>query len=78
MAFKNKNLAVMAFAQSFTWWQYYAPDEFFDDIVNDSTYFLPVRHLMNSGDIIAIVAKDGTGVRWIGVGKDAIGLFTIK
>lgn len=52
MAFQNKNLSVLAYANGFTLWHYTTSDSL-DEIKSDG-YFNVVGTLMNTGDIIII------------------------
>ena len=53
--FRNKNLSVIACANSWTLWQYYAEDSL--EKVEVDGYFDKISHLCATGDIIIIVAK---------------------
>ena len=46
MAFQNKNLSVIAYANGFTLWQYASNEDSLTKIINDN-YFKNVRLLMN-------------------------------
>lgn len=59
MAFKNKDLSVVAYANGWTLWQYYAEDSL--ETVELDGYFDKVRHLCATGDIMIIVAKGQVG-----------------
>lgn len=65
MAFQNKNLSVIAYANGFTLWHYSA-NEAIDTISADS-YFDDVKTLMNTGDIIIINASDNTSIKKINI-----------
>lgn len=62
MMFINNQLTVIAFANGFTLWQYYAKKEDLQQVCAPD-YFANVHTLMNVGDIIIIVAKDGTSIK---------------
>lgn len=65
MAFRNRNMSVIAYANGFTLWHYKAePDEKLKDIVDDTKYFTPIYTLINTGDIV-IINADETGIRVI-------------
>ena len=63
MAFQNKNLSVIAYANGFTLW-HYAADETLETITA-SGYFDNVKTLMNTSDIIIINASDSTSIKRI-------------
>ncbi len=65
MAFQNKNLSVIAYANGFTLW-HYAADETMSAI-SASGYFDSVKSLMNNGDVIIINASDNTSIKKIAV-----------
>lgn len=68
MAFKNKNLSVIAYANGFTLWHYVSSaDEM--ETIEASNYFAAVKTLMNTGDIVIINASDTTGIRTISVSE---------
>lgn len=65
MAFRNRNMSVIAYANGFTLWHYKAElDEKLKDIVGDTKYFTPIYTLINTGDIV-IINADETGIRVI-------------
>lgn len=78
MAFKNKNFSVVAFCNGWTWWHYVSHDDSLRDIIDNNEYFLPVRALMNTGDMIVINGKDTTGVRYIEMADEGIWLRKLK
>ncbi|MCL2338637.1 MAG: hypothetical protein FWC51_01630 [Proteobacteria bacterium] len=61
MAFANKNLSVIAYANGFTLW-HYAENALIAAICADG-YFNDVKNLTNIGDIILINANDYTAIR---------------
>jgi hypothetical protein len=61
MAFANKNLSVIAYANGFTMWHY--GDNVKTTDITKSGYFNQVRTLMNIGDIIIVNADDNTSLR---------------
>jgi hypothetical protein len=61
MAFQNKNLSVIAYANGFTIWHYAANET--KAIITAAGYFNPVKTLMNIGDIVIVNASDGTAMR---------------
>lgn len=62
MAFGNKNLSVIAFANGVTLWHYINHKESLKDICADG-YFDRVYTLMNTGDMIMINGQDTSGIR---------------
>ncbi len=65
MAFQNKNLSVIAYANGFTLWHYSA-NETLATIVA-SGYFDNVKTLMNTGDIVIVNGSDNTSIKKITV-----------
>jgi len=59
MAFQNKNMSVIAYANGFTMWHYSAKQEQLADVMKPG-YFDPVYTLMDLGDLIIICAEDTT------------------
>lgn len=72
MAFQNKNLSVIAYANGFTLW-HYAANEAMATIIADG-YFNDVKTLMNTGDIIIINASDNTAIKKISTATGAVKL----
>lgn len=62
--FVNKNMSVVAYANGFTLWQYQSNDENLNQIC-EPDYFAKIVTLCAIGDIIIIVAKDGTSIKTI-------------
>lgn len=60
MAFQNKNLSVIAYANGFTLWHYAANETF--ATITASGYFNNVKSLVNTGDIIIINGSDKTSI----------------
>ena len=67
MAFQNKKLSVIAYANGFTLWHYAANETL--ATISASGYFNNVITLMNTGDIILINASDKTTIMAITDGK---------
>ncbi|MBQ4070513.1 MAG: hypothetical protein IJD52_04040 [Alphaproteobacteria bacterium] len=65
MAFQNKNLSVIAYANGFTLWHYSAPETLSTIAANG--YFNSVKTLMNIGDIVIINASDSTAIKQINI-----------
>ena len=70
MAFQNKKLSVIAYANGFTLW-HYAADETMEAI-STSGYFNNVITLMNTGDIIIINASDSSSIKEITVSSSTV------
>lgn len=65
MAFQNKNLSVIAYANGFTLW-HYAADETLTAITT-AGYFNGVKTLMNIGDIVIVNGSNGATIKVVGV-----------
>ena len=63
MAFHNKNLSVIAYANGFTLWHYAAGET--KAVIAAAGYFNSIKTLMNVGDIVIINGSDGTALRAI-------------
>lgn len=61
MAFQNKNLSVIAYANGFTLWHYCESVAL--ATISAAGYFDSVKSLMNTGDVIIVNASDTTGLR---------------
>ena len=70
MAFQNKNLSVIAYANGFTLWHYKENETIAN--ISASGYFADVKSLMNSGDIILINGSNGTTMKVLSVTDSAI------
>lgn len=64
MAFKNRNMSVIAYINGFTLWHYKTMDSI-KLLDEDIHYFAPISTLMKTGDIIIINAGDITAMRCI-------------
>jgi hypothetical protein len=65
MAFANKNLSVIAYANGFTMWHYGASEKIAD--ISKPGYFNNVKTLMNIGDVIIVNACDNTALKKVTV-----------
>lgn len=65
MAFQNKNLSVIAYANGFTLWHYAASETM--SAISTAGYFDDVKTLMNTGDIVIINASDSTSMKKVSV-----------
>ena len=70
MAFQNKNLSVIAYANGFTLWHYAANETL--ATITASGYYYEVKTLMNTGDMVLINASDKTSIKKIAVGDSAV------
>ncbi len=66
MAFQNKNLSVIAYANGFTLWHYASVSETIATITATG-YFNDVKTLMNIGDVVIINASDNTAIKKINI-----------
>lgn len=66
MAFRSKNMSVIAYANGFTLWHYATNDDSFTDICSIG-YFNDMITLVNTGDIVIINAENDTGMRKISI-----------
>lgn len=62
MAFQNKNLAVIAYANGFTIWHYKTADQLSELL---DGYFNPVSDLMNKNDMIILSTGDVNCIMFI-------------
>jgi hypothetical protein len=76
MAFQNKNLSVIAYANGFTLWHYAANETM--TAISTSGYFNNVLTLMNTGDIIIINASDSTAIKKITVSSSAVSVASLS
>ena len=76
MAFQNKNLSVIAYANGFTLW-HYAANETLATIAT-AGYFNNVKTFMNIGDIVIVNASDTTSIKVVGVSSDNITLSALS
>ena len=60
MAYKNKDMSVIAYANGWTMWHYKNYDDTIENIINDTKYFGKIYTLINQGDVIIVNAKDKT------------------
>lgn len=75
MAFQNKNLSVIAYANGFTLWHY--SDTVALATISASAYFNNVKSLMNVGDVIIVNASDNTGMRKVTATNPAVTVATL-
>lgn len=60
MAYINKDMSVITYANGFTLWHYKTHKDSIKDILEDSKYFSVIHTLCNAGDIIIVNSKDET------------------
>ena len=70
MAFQNKNLSVIAYANGFTLWHY--KENATLATITASGYFSSVKTLMNTGDIILINGSNGTTIKAIAIAEGVV------
>ena len=61
MAFKNKDMSVIAYANGFALWHYKTNEDTAKQLIDNSKYFSKLYTLINTGDIVIVNAKDETG-----------------
>ena len=76
MAFQNKKLSVIAYANGFTLWHYAANETL--TTISTSGYFNNVATLMNTGDIIIINASNGTSIKAITVTNSVVSVAALS
>lgn len=76
MAFQNKNLSVIAYANGFTLWHYAANEKL--NVITVSGYFDSVKTLMNTGDVIIINASDSTSIKKVTATADAVSVAALS
>lgn len=70
MAFQNKNLSVIAYANGFTLWHY--KEDATLATITASGYFSSLKNLMNTGDIILINGSNGSAIKVITVTESGV------
>ena len=70
MAFQNKNLSVIAYANGFTLWHY--KENATLATITASGYFSSLKTLMNTGDIILINGSNGTTMKVIAISEGVV------
>ena len=70
MAFQNKNLSVIAYANGFTLWHYVESATL--ATITASGYFNAVGTLMDTGDVVIINASDKTSIKKIAVSDGVV------
>lgn len=76
MAFENKELSFIAYANGFACWHYKA-NEPIENVLADG-YFYEARHLCNTGDVIYITHDTDLYIRCIYKDGDTVKLKNIK
>ena len=72
MAFQNKHLSVIAYANGFTLWHYAAAEKM--DTISAAGYFDSVKTLMNVGDVIIINGSDNTAFKKVSANETNVTL----
>lgn len=75
MAFRNRDLSVLAYANGFTLW-HWAGDDPMETVLADG-YFNDVHTLMNTGDII-IINSTGTCIKRIEIENKIVKTTALK
>lgn len=70
MAFQNKNLSVIAYANGFTLWHY--KENATLATITASGYFSSLKNLMNTGDIILINGSNGSAIKVVTVAEGVV------
>ena len=70
MAFQNKNLSVIAYANGFTLWHY--KENATLATITASGYFSSLKNLMNTGDIILINGSNGSAIKVVSVAEGVV------
>ena len=76
MAFQNKNLSVIAYANGFTLWHYKESATL--AAITTSGYFSSVKNLMNTGDLIMINGSNGSTIRAITVSSGVVSVSALS
>ena len=61
MAYQNRNLSVIAYANGFTMWHYAGEESL--AAISAKGFFNLAAGLMNAGDIIVVNGRNATGLR---------------
>ncbi len=64
MAFKIRNLSVLAYANGFTLWHYKTSEDTLP-VITLSNYFIDGYDMLSVGDMIMVTAFDGGSVRMV-------------
>lgn len=80
MAFQNKKMSVIAYADGWTLWHYKTNQDTLQDIVDNREYFSNLYTLMNVGDVVYMETKDRiiTQVAVIRVGDNFVEVKEMK
>ena len=65
MAFLNRDMSVIAYANGFTFWHYKNNTDSLETIKSDPKYFSKIYTLMNAGDLIVVNAEDTTKILFV-------------
>jgi glucuronate isomerase len=64
MAFANRNLSVLAYANGFTLWHYKGIDDTLAE-ANADNYFSEASDMLTKGDVIMVSASNGARMRMV-------------
>lgn len=80
MAFKNKDMSVIAYANGWTMWHYKTSQDTLQGIIDNREYFSNLYTLMNVGDVVYMETKDRiiSQVAVIRVGEKFVELKELK
>ena len=62
MAFKNRDMSVIAYANGFTLWHYKTSEDAMQAIIGNNKYFGKIYTLCNIGDLIIVNCPDTTAM----------------
>lgn len=77
MAFQQRNMSVLAYANGFTLWHYISTEETIEQMETES-FFKPIQGIANTGDIVMLNGIDGTAVRTLVVSEQTVKLKKLK
>ena len=72
MAFMNRDLSVLAYANAFTLWHYRNSTDTLETIIGKAGYFDKIWTLAHTGDIIIINGSDDTAIVKMIVEKESV------
>lgn len=76
MAFQNRDFNVIAYANSFTLWQYTASEPI-EEVLQEG-YFAPIQYLAHNGDLIIITDGSDTYLRVVEITNQTVKLKETK
>lgn len=72
MAFENKYMSVINYANGWTMWHYDAQKETDPDAPKQDDFFTPLKTLGATGDLIVVCSSKGTYLRQLELTKDGV------